>query len=203
MSESEFSEKNPQKYPRARLCQLMEITTCLVIRVIMLPAANYDLLSVMQRGNGGRQSDRGGFGSRTKSGKFRSDPQPKTESSMDDSEAGTLTPGPTGADISSDWDDGTATFAAAWIELPLLGGQEPASTSATQESASAWDSSWNPDQSVWDTSADQLAAQAQLAFHERQTHPDGRLIEVVAQRQNRVVQVGAQFSPMMFDYCVS
>ncbi len=188
-SESEFSGNNPQKYQQVRACQLTKITTCSVVRVIMLPAVNDDFLSVMQRGDGGCRSDKGGFGSRTESAKFRSDPKPETESSMDDSKAGTLTPGPGGADDFSDWDDGSGMYVPAQIEPSQPGGQDPVSTSATQGSASVWgnpgpeDLGW----SFWDNSSDQLTAQAQMAFYGRLTHTDGQIVEVVAQRQNRAV----------------
>ncbi len=149
MSESEFSEKNPQKCLRACACQLTKTTTCSVLRVITLPTTNDDLLSVMKWGNGGRQSEKDGFGSRTESAKFHSDPQPETKSSMGESEAGSATPVPAEADMSSDW-DATTTFAAARIESPPLGGQQPMLTSATRGSASAQDLSGSPDQSFWD-----------------------------------------------------
>ncbi len=167
---SKFSENNPQTYQCARTCQVSKITTCSVIRVNILPAVNDDLFSVMQRGDEGRQSDKGGFGSRTESGKFRLDRKQETESSMEDSEVDTLTSGLGGADESRDWEDGLGKQAAALIEPSPPGGQDLGSTLA-----SAWG---NPelgalDQSFWDTTSDQLLAQAQMAFHERMTHQSG------------------------------
>ncbi len=76
------------------------------------------------------------------------------------------------------------------------------STSATQESALALDRS-SADESFWDTSSDQLAAESQMSFYQRQTGVQGRLLEVVAQRQNQAVQIGEKLSPLMFDYCIS
>ncbi len=69
-SESELSEKIPQKCLSARACQPIETTSRSVIRVITLPTANDDLFSVMKRGNGSRQSEKGSFSSRTESAKF-------------------------------------------------------------------------------------------------------------------------------------
>ncbi len=108
---------------------------------------------------------------------------------MEDSDAGTLTPGPGGADELSDWDDGSGMYAPAQIEPSQPGGQDPVSTSATQGSASAWGNPGpgNLDRSFWDNPSDQLSAQVQMAFYERLTHTDRQILEVVAQRQNRAV----------------
>ncbi len=88
---------------------------------------------------------------------------------MDKSEAGSATPVTVEGELSSDWD---VMFAAARIESPQPGGQEPVLTSATQGSASAQDTS-GADESFWDKSFDQLAVQAQMAFYQRQTSVQG------------------------------
>ncbi len=170
---------------------MSELTTCSVIRVSILPAVNDDLISVMQRGDEGCRSDKGSFGSRTESAKFRSDRKQEPESSMEDSERDTPTPGLGDADESGDWDDGSGRQAAALIEPSQPGGQDLGSTSATQGSASAWGNPelGAPDQSFWDTSSDQLLAQAQMAFHERMMQSSGRILEVVVQRQNQALQI--------------